>query len=414
MSDTVILRYPLDDADTDCVWLRVDASAGCLAPAQRSSLAAAAEAAGDTRVVWIVPGDLVSLSRPVLPPKSGKRIPTLVPFALEDQLAAELDTLHFATGSQAEDGAVDTAIIDREVLTRHRAALLGHGLKVVAAYGTIQVTPVIPSTTVLLVEGPKINVREATGAAYCADLIPGLTTRECLALAESDERPCVLYTTSESFYTLEAPQSPDDGLPAGGHYVGGGPQFLEYGPLQKYAEVALRDPPVNLLQGAFAPSGDAAAGWARWRAPIWVLVAFVAVNVIASGVDLYRAHRAEVQLDAELHAAYAQAMPGVDPARLPAPRMAVEARVRRVGSAGQGGLIGALDALGAAVVATPGATVKSVNYHDGAIEAVITAGDLASLNQVQQTIGGAARLAGVSTPDPQHAEGRLEITGATP
>jgi hypothetical protein len=66
------------------------------------------------------------------------------------------------------------------------------------------------------------------------------------------------------------------------------------------------------------------------------------------------------------------------------------------------------------VVATPGATVKSVNYHDGAIEAVITAGDLASLNQVQQTIGGAARLAGVSTPDPQHAEGRLEITGATP
>ena len=413
MSDTVILRYPLDDADTECAWLRVDASAACLAPAERGTLEAAAAAAGDARVVWILPGDLVSLSRPVLPPKSGKRVATLVPFALEDQLAAELDTLHFATGTQADDGSVDTAIIDREVLATHRATLERHGFTVAAAYGTIQVTRAIPATTVLLVEGRKINVREATGAAYCADLIPGLTTRECLALAETDERPCVLYTTAESF-AHEAPHSAEEGLPAGGHYVGGGPQFLEYGPLQKYAEVALRTPPVNLLQGAFAPTHDAAAGWARWRAPLLVALAFVAVNLLASGVDLYRSHRSEVQLDAELHAAYAQAMPGVDPARLPAPRLAVEARVRRVGSAGQGGLIGALDALGAAIVATPSATVKSVNYHDGAVEAVITAGDLASLNQVQQAIGGAARLAGVSTPDPQHAEGRLEITGATP
>jgi general secretion pathway protein L len=414
MSDTLILRYPTDDADTECVYLRVDHAAAPLAPPSAGPLSEAAEAAVGCRVIWIVPGDLVSLSRPVLPPKSGKRLPTLVPFALEDQLAADVDALHFAIGPQADDGAVETAIIDREVLSAALTTLQSHGLKLTAAYGTIQVTPAIPATTVLLIDGGKINVREPDGAAYCADLIPGLSTRECLALAESEERPCIVYTTSTSFTTLEAPHSPDDGLPAGGHYVGGGPQFLEYGPLQKYAEVALRNPPVNLLQGPYAPTSDAAAGWARWRVPVYVLLAVVFVNVVASSVDWYRAHRESVRLDSELHAAYAQALPGVDPGRLPAPRLVVEGRMRRVAQAGRGGLIAALDALGAAMVATPGATVKSVNFHDGAVEAVISAADLASLNQVQQSIGAAARLASVSTPDPQHAEGRLEIAGGNP
>ena len=82
--------------------------------------------------------------------------------------------------------------------------------------------------------------------------------------------------------------------------------------------------------------------------------------------------------------------------------------------AGHDGLIGALEALGSAVVATPGATVKSIQYHDGAMEAIITAADLATLNQLQQAVGPAARLAGVSTPDAQHAEGRLEINGGAP
>jgi general secretion pathway protein L len=413
MSDTLLVRYPTDDPAVECRWLRVDGQASCLAAAAAGSLDDAAQAAEGARIVWVLPGDIVATARPVLPPKSGKRSAALVPFALEDQLAAELETLHFAVGPQADDGSVDTALVDRDTLAAGLATLAAHGLAPTTAYGAAQLLPATPSTRVLLVEGAQILVREPDGTVYCADLLEGRTTRESLDPLTADE-PCVLYTTPDSFHERETRGSPDDGLPGGGHYVGGGPQFLEYGPLQKFAEIALNDPPVNLLQGPFAPVSDLSAGWLRWRGAALVLLCCLAVNLVGSGIDLIQSHRAEVKLDAALHAAYAEAMPGVDVSRLPAPRLAVEARLRRVSSGGHSGFITALDALGAAVAAAPGAQVKSVNFHEGSVEVVLTAADLAALNQIQQAIGPSAHLAGVATPDAQHAEGRLEITGANP
>ena len=411
MSDTLLIRYPIEHPSAECNWLRVDAEANAHGTTQHGTLAEAAAAAENARVILVLPGDAVAQATPTLPPGSGKRLAALVPFALEDQVAAELETLHFAIGAQTADGAVETAIIDRDTLSAHLSTLAAHGLTPAAAYGTTQLTPVIPATTVILIEDQRLNVRQPDGSAYCADLLPNLETAQCLSLSETEPSACVVYTTATA-YTNRLDLLPNDtGLPAGGSYVGSGPQFLENGPLQKYAEMALRHAPVNLLQGPFAPPSSAAAGWARWRVASFVLLACVLVNVLASGVDWLRAHREEARLDTELHAAYAQALPGVEPSRLPAPRLIVESHVRRLNGSGQDGLLGKLEMLGAAVNATAGVSVKSVNFHDGALEALLTAGDLASLNQVQQAMGPQARLAGVSTPDPQHAEGRLEING---
>lgn len=416
MSDHLILLYPLTETDAQCEWLRVDATAAVLgeSPHGRGTLADAAQAAPGARVILVLPDNEVSLARPQLPPKSGKRLPALVPFALEDQVAAEIDTLHFAIGTQDDDGTVDTAIIDRDQLTAYLGALAEHGLTPVAVYGAPQLTPVTPGTITIVTDGPTMNVRRPDGVGFYTEVLPDRPVSEALMLGESDPKACLVYTTATAYEArrLQVPQ--DDGLPAGGFYVGGAPQFLQYGPLQKYAEVALHDRPVNLLQGPFAPVSSGAAHWARWRVPVFLLLGCVLLNVLVSSVELIRLHREEARLDPQLHAAYAEALPGMDPARVPAPRLLVESKVRRLAGAGQGGLIGALDSLGVAVIATPGITVKSINYHEGALEAVLLANDLGSLNQVQQTVGPASRLAGVSTPDPQHAEGRLEITGTSP
>lgn len=412
MPDTLYLRFPTDDPAVECRWLCVDASGAVRGMPGAGGLDEAASHAAQARTVWVLPGDRVALTRATLPSRAGKRAAALAPFALEDQLAAEIETLHFAVGPQADDGSLDVAITDRDRLTDDLATLAAHGLVPQAAHGALQLLPATPQTQVMLVDGGQILVRQSDGDAYCADLIDGRSSRECLPPVEPDT-PCVLYTTAASYYGREGVHSPDDALPAGARAVGA-PQFLEHGPLQLYADLARHAEPINLLQGPFAQATDMAAGWARWRSAVAVLLACLAVNLVASGVDLYRSHRAEAALDKELHAAYGEAMPGVDIGRLPAPRLAVEARVRRASTAGRSALIATLDALGTAVTAAPGSQVKSVNFHDGAVEVVLTAADLAALNQIQQAIGPSARLAGVSTPDPQHAEGRLNIAGATP
>ena len=293
--------------------------------------------------------------------------------------------------------------------------MLFRSLSPVAAYGALQLVPVNPSSNTLLYEtSTSLLLRQPDGTAALIDAPLDRPVCSILTLRPQDATACTVYSSSSIHTARQSALPTDTGLPAGAEYFGGAAQLLEHGALQKYAEVAVREPPLNLLQGAFTPTHSSAAGWARWRVAAYLGIACAVLSCVISGVDLVRAHRLEVRLDADLHAAYAQAMPGTDVSRLPAPRLVVESRVRRLMSAGHDGLIGALDSLGVAVSTTPGVTVKSINYHDGSMEALLAAADLAALNQIQQDVGPQSRLAGVTTPDPQHAEGRLEISGLSP
>jgi type II secretory pathway component PulL len=88
-----------------------------------------------------------------LPPKSGKRLASLVPFALEDQVAARSTRCTSPVGTQEESGAVETAIVDREQLAATLASLAEQGLVPVAAYGAPQLTPVTPNTLTIVTDG---------------------------------------------------------------------------------------------------------------------------------------------------------------------------------------------------------------------------------------------------------------------
>ena len=48
----------------------------------------------------LVPGTDALLAEPVLPLKSGAKLAQVVPFALEEQLATDVEDLHFAVGKR--------------------------------------------------------------------------------------------------------------------------------------------------------------------------------------------------------------------------------------------------------------------------------------------------------------------------
>ena len=53
----------------------------------------------------LVPGTDVLLAEPELPAKAGAKLQQIVPYALEEQLAEDIDDLHFAIGKRAGDSS---------------------------------------------------------------------------------------------------------------------------------------------------------------------------------------------------------------------------------------------------------------------------------------------------------------------
>ena len=90
MADWLLLRPPHAGAEL-ATWLVVDAHGAPISPPQSGPLALAAARVPGRRVCVLVGGADVLLAQPEVPIKAGAKLQQLVPYALEEQLAEDIE-----------------------------------------------------------------------------------------------------------------------------------------------------------------------------------------------------------------------------------------------------------------------------------------------------------------------------------
>ncbi|HXQ30427.1 MAG TPA: type II secretion system protein GspL [Steroidobacteraceae bacterium] len=416
MAESFVLRYPVPGASADeAEWLAVDASGARIGEPERGTLAAAAAAVGGRRLIVLVPGEDVALSAPELPARGAAKLLKLAPFALEEQLAADVETLHFAIGRQGSDRRVPVATVEREQLAGWLAQLALAGLSPAALYPDSLLVPDNPGHVVVLIDAGRVIVKRPGALPLVLDADP-LNTALALAGLEPSADAAVraqhllVYASTADWRTrrpvIEALRDSVGSLNV---------QLLPHGPLPLLAASAVTAAPWSLLQAEFAVRGQGFAGeWPRWRMAASLLAAFLALHVVTLGVNYWRVHREEVTVDQQLHAAAAEALPNIQNiGRLPSVRLAVESRLRASRAAVSEGLLGTLGALAAATSAAPGTLIESLSYRDGTTDLTVDAPDVGALDRLREAAKGRgfdAQLQGAA----QHAsryQGRLQLKG---
>ncbi len=77
----------------------------------------------------VVPGTDVLLTEPELPAKAGAKLQQIVPYALEEQLAEDIDELHFAIGKRVGDApTTPVAVVALSLMDEWTNALKAAGL----------------------------------------------------------------------------------------------------------------------------------------------------------------------------------------------------------------------------------------------------------------------------------------------
>jgi general secretion pathway protein L len=118
--------WPDADPATPLPWCRLGGARGELTDAGNAALAELPPA--DTYEL-VIPAELVLLTRARLPRGSKQKMRQLLPFAIEDRLVAEPDTVHVAAGSTLADGQTALAVIDKAWLAQSLARLSEAGLR---------------------------------------------------------------------------------------------------------------------------------------------------------------------------------------------------------------------------------------------------------------------------------------------
>ena len=409
MADWFILRMPRS-ADAAASWLIADAEGRPLAPVQNGSLEEAKGATTGRRVAVLVPAAEVLNLEVELPVRSGTRAAQLVPFALEEQLATDVETQHFAIAPGAADGRTAVAVVTRSLMDDWLARLTAAGIAPELLCTDAALMPHVAGHAVALLEGDTLSFSDGQDDARLTLSAPPGGFASALGIAFGEELPgteLLLHANPLDWQhrsaEVEATRPSLAGLKV---------QLLGSGALPWLAAQLPVARPINLLQGAYARRTSLGAGWARWRVAAALAAALLALHAGSQLYSLWHLGRSERELDSAIAALAGSLAPaGTESVRRALEPRLLEARAQ----GGRSGLLAALQGLSQAMSGVPGARVHALDFRDGVLQLRVRAGDAQSLDRINQSLraaGWQAQLTSGGAAGDAY-EGSIELRGGS-
>ena len=418
MADYLVLRF--NSVPTEPVeWIVVDQFGAQQGQIEHGDLQAAAEASVEKQVIALVPGTNVLREFIEMPIRNQAKLLQAIPFAMEDQLAGDIEELHFAVGKRDEDGRVPVAVVQRLKMEAWLEQISAVELDLIGVYSDGDALGEMPNTTILLVEAQRVTMRDATGHVAATDigsidvLIDVWLNQH--QLTDTDELPppinLFVYVTPDCEATiqplidrlrpkvesLEMMVLPDGGLP-------------------RLAAQSIVSPGINLLQGAYARRSAYGAYWPVWRVSAALLAGLCVMLLGLKILEISSLDRQAARLDQTIEQAMHYLFPEVGEIR--DARALFDSKLRALGNANPAstgsGFLDTLErvagAIGSSEAAT--ATVESINYRSGIMELRIVAPNVETLDKIRVSISKDAGLQAEiqsANPDGDNVRGRMQI-----
>ncbi len=408
MAETLVIRLRAAE-EAAASWLIVDGNGARSGPVQSGPLADALGLVDSRAVVLLLPASEVVLAEPELPLRGGAKLVQAVPFALEEQLASDVETLHFAVGAKAV-GAVGTpvAVVARNLIERWHDACEAAGIHPDAAYSDAAAVPPSPNGCTMLLDQGLLYLRRPDSVPYALDANP-LSAALGLALGtvQSDEQPAasehVTFFASPSDYeqhreTIEGLRPRVATLQV---------KLMPEGALPLLAAQAVRGAGVNLLQGPYAPRSSLAVRLRQWRLPVALAAGVALVFLVTQGLSFWHSMQAEKKLDAQIAQVFASVMPGQ---KVVDPKAQMQGVLGNRG-AGQSALLPVISVLAQAMAQAPQARIEAMSYRGDVLDLRLSAPSVEAIDAIKRAMtrdGISAELQS-ATPRGQSVEGRLQV-----
>lgn len=413
MTESLIIHLREGDAPR---WLVCNQDGQVVVNAVSGALSQATAMATGRRVVVVLPANEALVTDSEAPAKSAAKLAQVIPYALEERVADEIENLHFALGERdASTGRVPVVVIERARIDARLAELRGAGLNPTAMYSEASLLPAMPGQMIALLDGDTLTLRTPETPPL---VMPALSIDDAFEIAlanqpmpvsglEASPPGLLIYAGHDEW---QAHQDTVDAWRE--RFTGVKVQLLPQGPLAMLAPAAASGDAVNLLQGSLAVNSPLEQGWRAWRVAAVLAGVLLCLHLGSRFFELSRLQKTEATLNASIEEAFRAAMPGTQNAT--DARRRVAQRLEQVRSGGGGNLLPALAALAAARNAAPSTTIEGINYRDGVLDLRVIAPDAASLDAIGQQLRSGNWQADIKdlTASGDSYRGRLQIRKA--
>jgi general secretion pathway protein L len=336
----------------------------------------------------LVPSNEIVLTRVQLPKTSTSRLAKAIPYALEEYVVDDVEALHFAFTIERDGIAV--AVVARSTLDAWLQSLRSIGIEPNALIPDVLAVPRSPDTWSLLADERQVLVRTGEHAGFGVEVE---TLHDCLdaaLLKAKDEPPAQLhlYSTAGSKVEELIAQGFSTTTPAVTR------QPIEGNELTARLASEHVSSGLNLLQGAYAPRGEAKTHWMAWRLSAALLVVLVVAIGVNERSERVRLRAANQEADVRLETLFRNTFP--DTRRTINPMAQMEQQLQSLRTrqySARSDFLALLAEGGSALDAVDGVQLESLDYQNGRLELDLTVRDVRALDELKRTLRSQSKLA---------------------
>lgn len=395
MSEFLVIRLG-DNATEQSQWMAVDSSGARRSQPVEGPLHEAVTDIQDRDVIVLVPSAEV-LTTSVDIPVKGAKLQAALPYALEEYLAEDIESLHFAAGTRRSSGRTPVSVVSHERMHEWLSLLDEAGIQpnsiIADSYGLAR----IPGTISLLLAGDFIFINDGNDIEL---VMQGVSPGDALAAigALDDDSATPDPEIDEEAPTAALPRhvlvycEPGDDERYQHDWIAMRHELdsvdvklLPDGVMPRLAVTVATGAGINLLQGQYAAKKEYSGLFRPWKTAAMLLLAFALVGLGAKAADYYLLTRQEAELRQMFNAEYQQMLPGAP--EVDDPAAVVESLRRRIGNVDTPPVfLQTMEQLSRAVSQNQSAKIQAISFRAGVIDLRVSAPDVATLDGLQRAI----------------------------
>ena len=339
-----------------------------------------------------------------LPPLQGQKLRRAVPYALEEQLAEDVEGYHFALGKRQGDGSLPLLAVSLEQMVQWQELLAEAELKPHACYNEAQLLPWQAGEMTLLLEPDGALLRLSRFEGYSLAL-EGMETLLELARQRAPEELTSLRVFDARGDAAAEPRWQGALAELEQHYE------LISEPLVLFSATQSGQA-INLLQGEFSRKEQLGRLWRPWRASAALLAAWLLLQGGGAIVNYQTLAAEEERLFAAVEQVYRDTFP--EAKNVVNPKVQMERKLAELqGGGGGGAFVTLLAASGPVLNSAKGAELQNLRYRQGELELELKLADLPALDALKESLqqqGLEVEIRNASSRDDK-VEGRVAIRG---
>jgi general secretion pathway protein L len=419
MAEILVIRFSNQTSSVE--WIRVDTNGTRLSEVSSGLLADAAKAVEARQVIVLVPSTDVLTTSIAIPVRSPAKIRATLPFALEETLADDLDTLHFAAGRRDDNGIVSAAVVAHEKMRSWIEQLREAGIEAQKMVAENHGLPLIPGSMSLLIDQHCTMFNDGDRLEFSMqDVKPSdvLAAAGCLSGPNSGDDAKEEHDANHLLAFCSARQDEillHDWNALRHELASVDVNLLPDGVLPKLAVTVASGAGVNMLQGQYGQKTEVQELLRPWKTAAALLLGVLLLGLAGKAADNYRLQEEFDVLQQQFTTQYRQLRPG-DSRDIADPLNTARSMKRGFGTTASPQLfLPSIKALGLALSGNADSAVEVISYRAGVIDIRLTAPDVPTLDKIRTAVAESGQFEATIQSTDQVADkinGRIRIREA--